>query len=175
MRAATAVRARVRATAAAQGGFSLIEVVVALMLMILVMTSTAGFFVRGLTSTRSMQQRQAASALAAKAIETARAQATPTGSTAQSVVANKEYTVVTTPQPCWVDATTGECEGPAEATISEMAANAEMVEVTVAVTWERGPAEQCPPGCSYSVTTLRAAPSIDATSTITNLQEVGRS
>ncbi len=170
MRVATAVRARVRATAASPDGFSLIEVVVALMLMILVMTSTAGFFVRGLTSTRSMQQRQAASALAAKAIETARAQVTPTSGTAQIVVANKEYTVVTTPQPCWVDATSGECEGPTVATAAEQAANAAMVEVKVTVTWAKGPAEKCPPGCSYSVTTLRAV-----TSTVTNVREVRRS
>lgn len=162
--AAGFARART-AAASADDGFTMMEVVIALMLMMFVMTSSAGFFIRGMTATRALQNRQAATALAEEAMETARAAPAPVAQApSPAVVGNKRYMVSTTVADCWVHPSGGPCDKPASP------ANTQMWLVTVLVTWTPGPSESCPPGCKYSVSTLRAG-----LSTVKNVKEVPRS
>lgn len=148
----TAVRARRRFFCPSDAGFTLIEVVVALTLMVIVMTSTAGFFIRGLTATRQMQQRQSAAALASEAMEAARGGPAPVNEAPKPVVVGKKrFIVSTTVTDCWIPPAGGACS-PAPSAVG-----AQMWRVRVLVTWQPGPSDACPPGCSYSVSTLRTA------------------
>lgn len=151
--------------AASDGGFTLIEVVVALMLIVVVMTSTAGFFIRGLTATRQLQLRQSATAVAAEAIETARGGPAPLNVAPTPVVVGaKRFLVSTTVTDCWIAPAGGSCAS------SASALSAHMWRVEVRVTWKPGPSETCPPGCSYSVTTLRTA--VSATKNVKEVAQI---
>lgn len=144
-------------------GFSLVEVVVALMLTVVVMTVTAGFFVRSLTATRLMQQRQSAVAVAAQAMERVRAEPvsalsggrdiTVTGATDPAYrVFNINYTVRTTVTDCWVPPGVGSCGA------DSSSPNMLMYRVNINVRWTPGAGARCPgPGgqCEHTVTTLR--------------------
>ena len=164
-------------------GMSLIEVVVALTLTVLVMTTTAGFFIKALSASRLMQQRQSASAVAELAMERLRAKPiavlptviplgaplteTTTGAADSTYrVSNIDYTVETTVSVCFMHSTTNVCDATGPAT-------SPMYNMQVDVSWTPGPGTKCAGAaglCEYSVTTLRDASL--ASSPVTGLKEV---
>lgn len=160
-----------------EAGFSLVEVVVALTLTVVVMTATAAFFVRGVSATRLMQQRQAAVGVAAQVIEgvrseppedlAARDDADSGATNANYRVANVNYVVRTVVASCALPPGGATCDAdPADP------ANMPMYRVTVTVTWTPGlGAAQCSGAtgtCHYTVTTLRDP----SARTVSQLREV---
>ncbi len=75
MRIVSGVRARLQSTG--DDGMSLIEVIVATALIVFVMTATTAFFIQSMTGASLQQERQAAVAVAAQAMESARAVPAP--------------------------------------------------------------------------------------------------
>lgn len=73
MRIVGSVRARTRAAATGDEGMSLIEVIVSVALIVFVMTATTAFFIQSMTGASLQQERQAAVAVAAQAMESTRA------------------------------------------------------------------------------------------------------
>ena len=170
MKIGPAVVARLHARPAGDdGGFTLVEVVVSLILTVVVMTGTAGFFVRGLSATRLMQQRQSAAAAAEQAMERVRAQpietlvlSPPAPST--ETIAKVNYTVTTTVTPCGRQASDGRC-------VPTLVGNAPMWRVKVKATWPESTGVKCAgPAtvCEFTVSTLRNA----TDPVVSNLKEV---
>lgn len=151
----------------ADDGFSLMEVVIAMGLAVVVMTSTAGFFVRSLTTTRLMQQRQSAVGVAEAAMERIRAEDVTTiagrdvtleggSSLAGNLdpayrVGNIDYVVRTTVTDCGMATAGGPCDAisPGDFVLHRL---------TVNVQWKPPGSSRCGESsglCEYSMSTLR--------------------
>lgn len=141
-------------------------------LTIVIMTVTAGFFVRSLGTTRLMQQRQSAVAVADRAMERVRAEpmsaldagrdetvegcslptpaSCPPGTDSAYFVGNVSYKVRTRIAPCWASTVGAACGPEAPGTVL-------MYRINVSVRWTPKSSAKCAGSteCLYTVSTLR--------------------
>ena len=159
-------------------GFTLIEVVVAIVLLLLVSLPAGRFFMQAQAQTQLEQQRQTASVLADRALETARglglgdlaALEAGTGTPDPSLDADPvpvngtKYAVSTSVETCFLDAAPGSTCIPGAA-----GSGGKFYRVTVSASWQNGRVtQQCSSGltdgrCQVLATTLVSTSTVDAT------------